>query len=269
MQKIVAVLNHLEHAERILGRAVKAAERYDASLELLFVHEAPLFTLPDLLLLPGEERETTIDREKIKDTLAGSVKALGYDRPCAIFVFVDDTADRVAAHTAGERDVLVIAGYHPSLSREIAKICYPPLLILKTERETAARISLPVELDGTAESCIAMARSHFPEAEIRLICDNHYLADREENKRRREAFEKLRRESALEGSYIEEFAWNEADFGEDFEAIEEHLLAAIERDGSDLLLLCSKNGDFLYSEGLTLSLLHRTATDLLLYRHIR
>ena len=265
MQKIVAVLNDFDKADLILGRAVRWAKEQNAALEILFVHEAPLFTLPDFF---HHRENKTLDKTKIREELQERVEKLGYDAACAIFVFVDDTADRVAAHTDGERDTLVVAAYHKSLSEELVEKCYPPLMVLKNDRRTTEKISLPIELDEETKNCIEMTRSLFVQSSIHLIYDNHYLTDKEENEARKKRFEALKEETGLEGSYIEEFAWNEADFGEDFDVVEEHLLAQIKKDGSDLTVLCSREGDFPYSIGVTLSLLHKAASDFFIFRYL-
>ena len=265
MQKIVAVLNDFDKAELILGRAVHWATEQNAALEVLFVHESPLFTLPDFF----HHRESeAVDQAKIKEELLQRVERLGYEERCAIFVSVDDTADRVASHTEGERDTLVVTAYHQSISEELVKKCYPPLLILKNNRQTTRTISLPIELNEKTRTCIAMVQSLFPHSTIHLIYDNHYLADKEENEAQKKSFEALKKETGLEGSYIEEFAWNEADFGEDFDVIEEHLLAQIKKGESDLTILCSQEGEFLYSEGVTLSLLRKAPSDFLVFRYL-
>ena len=268
MQKIVAVLNHFDQADMVLGRAVKLAKEHNTPLEVLFVYETPLFSLPDFFLLLEAKEKETVDKAKIKEEIEERVRALDYGEACAIFIFIDDTADRVAVHTHDETDTLVVSAYQHTISEALVQKCRSPLLTLKHDRKEEKRISLPIELNAYTEKCIEMTQTLFPESTIRLIYDNHYLADKEENEAQKEAFENLKAKTGLEGDYIEEFVWNEADFGEDFDAMEEHLLTQIEKNGTDLTLLCSSNGEYLYSEGVTLSLLHKVSGDILVFRYL-
>jgi hypothetical protein len=265
IQKIVVVLNHLENADMLLRRAIRLAQEQNALLELFFVYEAPFFTLPDYFLHLGHKESELVDKEKIKEELAQKIRSLGYEESCAIFVFIDDTADRIAVHTEEESGTLIIAAYHKSISEALVKKCYPPLLILKKDHETPRQISLLAELDENTKNCIQTTKSLFPKSSIRLIYDNHYLADKEENEAQKEVFARIKAETGLEGDYIEEFAWNEADFGEDFDAMEKHLLDQIEKNGTDLTLLCASEGKYLYSEGVSLSLLHKVSGDVLIF----
>ena len=268
MQKIIAVLNHFDQSDLVLGRAVRLAKEQNAPLEVLFVYETPLFSLPDFFIRLEAKEKETIDKAKIKQEIEERVRALGYNEAYAIFIFIDDTADRVAAHTHNETETLVVSAYQRTISEELAQTCRSPLLVLKGDQKEEKVISLPVELNDYTEKCIEVAQTLFPESSIRLIYDNHYLADKEDNEAQKEAFEKLKAKTGLEGDYIEEFVWNEADFGEDFDAMEKHLLDRIEKNDSDLTIFCSSDGEFLYSEGVSLSLLHKVSGDILIFRYL-
>ena len=268
MQKIVAVLNHFDQADLVLGKAVRLAKEQNAPLEILFVYETPLFSLPDFFLRLEAKEKNTVDKEKIKQEIEERVRALGYSEACATFIFIDGTADRVAVHTHDETDTLVVSAYQHAISEALVQKCRSPLLTLKGGLKEEKIISLPIELNESTGKCIEMTRTLFPESTLRLIYDNHYLADKEDNEAQKEAFDKFKAEMGLEGDYIEEFVWNEADFGEDFDAMEKHLLTQIKKNNSDLTILCSSDGEYLYSEGVLLSLLHKAETDFLICRYI-
>ena len=266
MQKIVAILNDFEKADLVLGRAVALASDQNAVLEIIYVYEAPLFTIPDFFLPPEEQKENIADKEKIKAEVEERVAKLGYDQAYAVFVYIDDTADRVSAHARDEENALVISAYHKNVSEDMVKICHLPLLILKDDDRSYNKIDLPVEMNEGTGSCIDMAENLFRQSSITLIYDHHYLVDRETKQAQINAFEALKAERHMEGVYIEEFAWNEADFGEDYDTIEMHLIEQIKKGEFDLTLLCARHNDLLSNEALIISLMHRLSTDFLVYR---
>jgi len=135
MQKIIAVLNHFDQSDLVLGRAVRLAKEQNAPLEVLFVYETPLFSLPDFFLRLEAKEKETIDKAKIKQEIEERVRALGYNEAYAIFIFIDDTADRVAAHTHNETETLVVSAYQRTISEELAQTCRSPLLVLKGDQK--------------------------------------------------------------------------------------------------------------------------------------
>jgi nucleotide-binding universal stress UspA family protein len=268
MQKIVAVLNDFDQADLVLGRAIALADMQNAALEILFVHEAPLFTIPDLFSSSDKQTEQGIDKEKIKNEINEKMAGLAYKKAYAVFVFVDDTADRVSAHARDQSSALIVSAYHKKVTEALIAICRLPLLILKNDRQENSHIALPIELSDSARNCIDFSKRLFGHSSIRLLYDHHYLVDEETKKAEKAAFEELKAKTHLEGDYIEEFAWNEADFGEDYETIEKHLIDYIKKGPFDLTILCTQKNDLLSNEALILSLLHELSTDFLVYRHL-
>ena len=269
MQKIVAVLNDFDKIDPVLDRAVAMASEQKAVLEVLFVLEMPLFTVPDFFLPEENKKRDQIDKTKIHDTIREKVEALGYKDACAIFVFIDDTADRVAAYTEDRSGTLIISYYHEKISEEMLKKSHPSVLILKNDRLENRNISMPVELDKSAKACIGLTRTLFADSTIRVMYDNHYLTDREQTEEQKEAFERFKTEMGLEGDYIEEFAWNEADYGEDFEVMEEHLSALIEKNRSDLTVIYARSGDLIYGDAVSFALMRRCSTDFFFCKSLR
>lgn len=266
MQKIIAVLNDFDKADLILTRAISTASRMNAALEVIFVHEAPLFRMPDFFLSEETHKSREVDKEKIKSEIKERISKLGYDRESAIFVFVDDTADRVSAHARDMSDTLIVSAYHKNISEDMIKICHLPVMILRNDQQESGSIVLPIELDSGTQSCIDFTKGLFEESRIRLLYDHHYLVDEETKREQKASFERLKSENGLDGDYIEEFAWNEADFGEDYETIEKHLIEYIEKGGFDLTVICAHKNNLLYNEAVIISLLHRLKTDFLVYR---
>ena len=66
MKKIIAVLNDFEKADNILQKAITLKERQNAVLEVLYVHEKPLFDVPDYFRSNESIGDDFIDKEKIK-----------------------------------------------------------------------------------------------------------------------------------------------------------------------------------------------------------
>jgi len=267
MQKILAVLNDFKQADLVLGRAITLAIQQQALLEVLFVHEKPFFSIPDLFLSKAHIHDDRIDTSKIQHAIRERLEKLGYARKSLIFVAIDDTADRIHSQLKESRETLVLTAYHHKLTESILKKNHLPLLILKGVRSVESnRILLPVELNDSSTSCIHFTQSLFPIGTIELIYDNHIQTDPQNKKEREQAYAKLQKETGLRGKTIEEFAWDEADFGEDYDAIEKHLTASIRQGSYDLSVFCSQQGRFLYTEALLFSLLHTLETDFLFYR---
>ena len=127
---------------------------------------------------------------------------------------------------------------------------------------------MPIELDQNAQTCIDLTKTLFSAGTIKVIYDNHYLTDREEAKEQKKAFERFKAEMGLEGDYIKEFARNEADYGEDFELMEKHVCSLIEKNGSDLTVIYTVDGEPIYGEAVSFALLHRCSSDFFFCRNL-
>jgi len=64
MTKIIAVLNDFTMIDAVLDKTLTFSQKHHATVEILYVHERPLFEIPDFFR--SGEQETPLDKEKIK-----------------------------------------------------------------------------------------------------------------------------------------------------------------------------------------------------------
>jgi hypothetical protein len=233
---------------------------------VLFVLEKPLFTLPDFF----HHEENSADEAKIKNDLKQRLLALGHDGSFAIFVLIDDTADRVYEHCKDNNQTLIVTAYNHKLTESIIKKNNVATLLLKNDRSKthnakSSNIILPIELNDSTLCCVELTKNLFGDSSIKLIYDNHFQTDPQTNQEQEVAYELLKEQTSLEGDTIEEFVWNQSDFGEDFEAIEKHLVEYVRKGEFDLCVLCSKDGESIFTQALCFSLIHSLETDFLFF----
>ncbi len=65
ISKIIVVLNNFEKADKILEKALALSIHQKAILEILYVHEEPLFDLPDYFRLKDSIGDDFIDKERL------------------------------------------------------------------------------------------------------------------------------------------------------------------------------------------------------------
>ncbi len=277
MQKIIAVLNDFEKADYLLERAFEMASKQEARLEILYIHEEPLFDVPDYFRSDESIKNSFLDKEKIKKEIQERVSKLGHSGESAILVFIDDTIDRVLTQIEGAEDVLIVTSYHDKITEKLAKKSHVPILVVKNDFKVYEHIVLPVDLGQVTPSCIDFAQTLFEKNSLFLLHDYRYIVDlsmvdvdylgvptsapiidaqinQELIKSQKEAFEILKKETGLKGSFIEQSL-----------SVEDDLLAFIEADDFDLTILCSDNKHAILSDSVSFSLLENLSTDVLIY----
>jgi nucleotide-binding universal stress UspA family protein len=277
MKKIIAVLNDFQKADDLLQKAVTLTKEHNAILEILYVHEEPLFDIPDYFRLDNSIKENIIDKEKITQEIKNRVKKLGLEKDCAVLAFVDDTVDRVLTQTDDDTDTLIITPYHEKITQKLVKKSHLPVIVVKNSINEYKRIVLPVDLSDSSRNCIDLANKIFPHAQKRLLHDYRYVLDtaimdvdylgmpttdpimntqinQELKQAQLESFEVLKKETGLEGDFIEETL-----------SIEEDLAQYINISHFDLTVLCSHKKHFLLSNSLSFSLLETLENDILIF----
>ncbi len=277
MHRILALLNNFEQADKILKTAVEFAATHEIPLEILYVHEKPLFDLPDYFRNESTIGDDIMDKDKVKQEIQERLLKLDYQKDVAILVSVNDSEDKVWAQTKDASDTLVITAYHDKLTEKIAKKITAPVLVLKRETEAYNSIVLPIDLSKNTKSCIRLAKDIFDTQSIHLVYDYRYLVDvslmdvdflgvpvseplidmqinDDIRKQQKESFELLKKEENVQGEFIEQTF-----------SVEDDLKAYIEKKRFDLTLLCSQNNDFILSDSISFSLLEQLDTDILIY----
>ncbi len=266
ISKIIVVLNNFEKADKILEKALTLSIHQKAVLEILYVHEEPLFDLPDYFRLEDNIGDDFIDKEKIKKEIKEKLSKLGKGDECAILVFVDDTVDRVLTQTKEPNQTLIITTYENKITEKLVRKSDASFLVIKNDKNTYGNIVMPVDLSENSFKCIKLAKTLFSQSKIRLLHDNHYVILQELKEKEKELFEDLKKETNLEGDIIQEHFVSEIGFVEEFYVIEKHLSAFINTHDFDLTILCSHHRDFLFSNSISYAMLEMLQTDLLLLK---
>ncbi len=276
INKIVAVLNDFKTADNVLEKALKLSSQKKVTLEILYVHEEPLFDLPDYFCSNESIEDTLVDKEKIKKEIEDRVAKLESDCNCAVLVFIDDTTDRLLTLTKEDTDIFIITAYHEKITQKLIQKSYFPVLVIKNDVKDYKKIVLPVDLSKNSYECIDLAKTLFPHTDKRLLYDYRYVIDteiidvdylgmptsepimntqinQELKQSQSETFEALKRETGLEGDFIEENL-----------SIEEDLSRFINVSHFDLTILCSSDKHFLLSNSVSFSLLETLSTDVLI-----
>jgi len=275
MKKIIAVLNELQNADNLLQKSVTLAKEHNSVLEVLYVHEEPLFDIPDYFQSVGNDNNN-IDKDKITKEIKEKILELGFEKDCAILAFIDDTVDRVLTQTEDDKDTLIITPYHKKITEKLVKKLHLPVIVVKNSVKEYKRIILPVDLSETTDTCIDISKKFFPDAEKRLLHDYRFVLDtaimdvdylgmpttdpvmytevnQELKKAQLESFEILKQESGFDGDFIEETL-----------SVEEDLANYINVSHFDLTILCPHKKHFLLSDSVSLSLLETLENDILI-----
>ncbi len=278
MKKIVAVLNDFKKADDLLQKAITLTKEHNAILEVLYIHEESLFDIPDYFLSDESIKESFIDKNKIRKEIKDEILKLGFEKDCAILVFIDDTVDRVFTQTREDTstDTMIITPYHQDITQKLLKKSNLPILVVKNSIKDYKNIVLPVDLGENTKICIDLANNVLPNSKKHLVYDYRYIVDtsildidylgiptedpiinnqinQELEKSQLESFEALKKETGFEGSFIAESL-----------SIEEDLLNFIELNHFDLTVLCSNSKHFLSLGSVSLSLLEKLETDILI-----
>lgn len=266
INKIIVVLNNFENTDKIFEKALKIAAQQKAVLEVLYIHEKPLFDLPNYFCLENDAGDNLIDKEKIREEIKQRLSKLGFQDNCAILVFVDDTVDRVLNQTKELLHTLIITFYHEKITEKLVKKSTASFLVIKNEKKEYDKIIMPVDLSENSLKCITLAKALFSQSNIRLLHDNHFIILQESKKQDKALYETLKKETNLEGDYMQEYAVNEIDFAKELYAIEKHLAEFIKTGDFDLTILCSHHKDFLFANSVSYAMLEMLQTDLLLLK---
>ena len=175
--RVIVLLNDLENIDILLKRAVAFSSKHEASLEILYVHEEPLFAVPDYFLSEESIEEGQLDKAKVKNKIQKHLEAFDANENHAILVYVDDTVDRLLNHAKEVEQTLVIANYHESITASLIEKTSYAYWINKGDKELYDNIVLPINLKEESKKCIELAQHIFPKSSLELVYDYRYLLD--------------------------------------------------------------------------------------------
>ncbi len=260
INNVLVVLNDFEELDDILKKALVFSINEKTILEILFVYEKSLFDVPDYF----HPKDSFIDKEKIKTEIKNRLLKLGKSNNYAILVFIDDTIDRVLTQTKKTKDTLIVTTYKENITQKLVKKSSSSFLIIKNKSSLYKNIILPVDLSKYSLKCINFAKTVFPQSQMKLLYDNNIVLNQKIQAEKKELFEKLKKETNLDGYYTKEHIISEIDFIEEFYTIEKHLASFINKDDFNLTILCSHHKDFVFSNSLSFDMLKMLKNDILI-----
>jgi len=272
-KRVVVLLNDLNDRELLLTKGIAFAKEHQCTIEVIFVHEVPLFELPDYFRSDESIREATLDKAKVKQEILDTLESLSPENNYAVLVYENDTVDRLLTSLTDTKHSLVITRYHESLTNLLIEKTDYAYWVIKTEKSNYKNIILSVDLKDKSRKCIAFTKHVFADANIKLVHDYRYLLDtmiiREDymnvapittgmdieintefKESQKKLFNKYLKEYALEGDFIE---------GDG--ALDEDLIDYIKTHNFDLTVLYRNDEDLFFTPTLIVSLMSNIASD--------
>ena len=270
-KKAIILLNTLEDMGNALQKGVEFSKKHHTILEILFVHEAPLFKLPDIFTLDKEDN--SLDKVGIKKAITTELSTLNPNEKYAVFVYVDDTLNRLKNIAKEPKETVVISPYQKEITPKLIEETSYAFWVLKKQKENYNKILLPTDLKEPTMKAINYALHLFNQSKLFLVHDHRYLVDTlvvqadylnvapltspitvELNEEIKEAhqkeFENYLKEFGIEGEFIEAN-------GE----VSEDLVAYSRENKFDLLFMYRNDEELFSSSSLILSLMEELDMD--------
>ena len=219
---VFALINHYEKADKIIEKAIDLAQEQEAFLEIIFVHEEALFSLPDFFQLKENIDKEKFDVQKMKEKLTQKVKNYSKEQAFVVLVEINDSLHHLQQSVKDHEKSLIVMFYHKHLSHAIISKIKLPLLILKHAFKSYVNLAIPINVEHNPLACIGKAKTIFPQANIKLLYDDvctigpisidaSYLELGEEETEQveldaKEAFEALQTKTGLKGVLISEYS---------------------------------------------------------------
>ncbi len=173
-KKTIVLLNTTDNIKNALQKGVKFSKQHNTILEILFVHEEPLFELPDIFRLKREEN--SLDKESIKKEIIKELLELNPNDKYAIFVYVDDTLHRLETIAKEPKETVVITPYQKEITPMLIEETSYAFWVLKEPKEYN-KILLPTDLKEPTMKAINYALHIFEGSRLFLVHDHRYLVD--------------------------------------------------------------------------------------------
>ncbi|MCF6244998.1 MAG: hypothetical protein L3J43_08165 [Sulfurovum sp.] len=174
IRKLIAVLNDFSMVDEVLHKTFSFSHTYNAAVEILYVHETPLFEIPDIFT---KENSELLDTDAVKKELEEKVKPYAAKYPTAIFVKIDDTANRVWTLAKEEKETMIITAFHPETTENLIHKVSQTVLVIKTKTDTYEKVSLAIDLESTSNTCISEVKEMFKKRKLQLFYDYRYSQD--------------------------------------------------------------------------------------------
>jgi len=175
-KKIVVLLNTIDNMKNALQKGVDFSKQHNTILEVLFVHEEPLFELPDIFRLKREEN--SLDKDSIKKEINKQLLELNPNDKYALFVYIDDTLHRLQTIAKEPKETLVITPYQKEITPTLIEETSYAFWVLKEPKKNYNKILLPTDLKEPTMKAINYALHIFEGgSNLFLVHDHRYLID--------------------------------------------------------------------------------------------
>ena len=274
---ILVVINDLEKTKSILKKALQISNKQEADLQILYVYEAPLFSLPDYFRFK-EVSDERVDVAQVEEHIVSTLVELGSKVKPLVYIRIDDTLSHIERLTKHDpHNILLVLEYDQTLSTKIVSHAKSPLLVVKREQSDYEKIIVPVDLSETTEPTIMYAQKLFASSKISLLHEHRFLIDpavtdvdflsmpvdnsyeialdETIQKSQKENFENLKKSMGLEGTFLEQYS-----------SLEDDLEKHIKQGGYDLCVLGFDDREFFLEASVTLTLLKQLHIDILVFK---
>lgn len=269
----IVLLNDLENMEMLLKKGIEFSRSHKVPLQVMYVHETPLFQMPDIFLSKEKRVEGSLDKERVKIEIENTLQSLAFHEKYAIFVYENDTLNRLKTLLRDRKEVLIITRYQEELLAKLIEKTPYAFCIVKASQATYQKIALPVDLDDNFQKCIETSNQLFSKGKLKLIYDYRFMQENfmvsEEymgvaatstqtevevaevlKESQRERFNEYLEAYKVEGAFLE---------GE--EVMYEDLVKYIANNQYDLTLLYRNTNEPFFSPNLTIGLMREIETD--------
>jgi len=274
---VLVVMNDFEKTKSILKKALQISSEQAADLQVLYVYEAPLFSLPDYFRFK-EASEDKVDAAKVEEHIMSTLIELGNKVKPLVYTRIDDTFSHIEQLTKHDaHNTLLVLEYDKTLSTKIVSHTKSPLLVVKREQSDYKKIIVPVDLSETTKPTIMFAQKLFASSKMSLLHEHRFLIDppvtdvdflsmpvdnsydialdETIQKSQKENFENLKKSMDLEGIFLEQYA-----------SLEDDLEKYIMQGGYDLCVLGFDGREHFLEDSVTLTLLDQLPIDLLIFK---
>ena len=274
-KRVIVLLNQEEQMDRLLKRGVEFSQQHNTTLEVLYVHEEPIFDIPDYFLSDEKIHKGQVDTQKIKKEIQKRIKEIDTTKEHAVLVYIDDTVDRVLTYTKDDNHILIISNYHEDITPKLIMKSSCGYWINKGDREEYNNIVLPIELKDESRKSIAIAKHIFPKSKLNLVYDYRFLFDILEVQEDYlniaptgvdyESYEEIKEINEKEfEDFVKEFKV-EGYFMEGEGLLHEDLIQYIKKNSFDLTFFYHNIEELFFSPVITVKLLEALETDFFIH----
>jgi hypothetical protein len=269
----IVLLNDLENIEMLLKKGMEFSVNHQVPLQVMYVHETPMFQIPDIFLSREKRVEGSLDKEVVKSTIEKTINALGSESQYAIYVYENDTLNRLSTLLKERKEVLVITRYEEALlSKLINKTPYA-YCIVKEDKGSYDKIAVPIDLYDNVDKCIKTSQALFSSEKMHLIHDYRFMQENfmvsedymgvaaTSTQAELDVADSLRdMQKDTFDAYLEAYHLT-GTFLEDDEVLYEDMIKYIANNQFDLTVLYRNEKELLFSPSMMMGLMQEINTD--------